>query len=51
MHLCGTDPQAPVEHIADQTVLNVLRMFGMADAEAPPARGTPPDDDVGSGTP
>ncbi|MEV8313365.1 TetR/AcrR family transcriptional regulator [Streptomyces sp. NPDC059900] len=34
MHLCSTDPDAPVEHVADQAVLNVLRMFGMQDAEA-----------------
>lgn len=34
MHLCDTDPQVSVDDTADQTVLNVLRMFGMDDAEA-----------------
>lgn len=34
MHLCSVDPEASAEDIADQTVLNVLRMFGMEDAEA-----------------
>ncbi|MFE7035294.1 TetR/AcrR family transcriptional regulator [Streptomyces sp. NPDC057621] len=34
MHLCDTAPEASVEAIADQTVLNVLRMFGMQDDEA-----------------
>lgn len=34
MHLCDVDPQASVDDIADQSVLNVLRMFGMEEAEA-----------------
>ncbi|MFI9835724.1 TetR/AcrR family transcriptional regulator [Nonomuraea sp. NPDC051941] len=34
MHLCFTDPKASVDDVADQTVLNVLRMFGMAESEA-----------------
>ncbi|MDP4502611.1 TetR/AcrR family transcriptional regulator [Nonomuraea turcica] len=34
MHLCATDPKASVDDIADQTVLNVLRMFGVAESEA-----------------
>jgi AcrR family transcriptional regulator len=34
MHLCDVDPQASVDDTVDQAVLNVLRMFGMDDAEA-----------------
>jgi AcrR family transcriptional regulator len=34
MHLCGVDPKLSVDRVADQTVFNVLRMFGMEDAEA-----------------
>ncbi|MBA6436982.1 TetR/AcrR family transcriptional regulator [Streptomyces sp. GMR22] len=34
VHLCETDPKASVDDMTDQTVLNVLRMFGMEDAEA-----------------
>ncbi|MFD7711585.1 TetR family transcriptional regulator [Streptomyces sp. NPDC059785] len=34
MHLCDADPTVSVDDVADQTVLNVLRMFGLEDAEA-----------------
>ncbi|MEU7834795.1 MULTISPECIES: hypothetical protein [unclassified Nonomuraea] len=34
MHPCATDPKASVDDVADQTVLNVLRMFGMDESEA-----------------
>ncbi|MEU0134109.1 TetR/AcrR family transcriptional regulator [Streptomyces sp. NPDC006296] len=34
MHLCHVDPEVSVDDVADRTVLNVLRMFGMDDAEA-----------------
>ncbi|MEU2523427.1 TetR/AcrR family transcriptional regulator [Streptomyces pseudogriseolus] len=34
MQLCTVAPEASAEDITDQTVLNVLRMFGMEDTEA-----------------